>query len=290
MLLIEEVAENFGAHFKEALSKYKNLKPLSGKTLIIGVGGSGMPGAFATENSKNIHVHKGYIQDLKDDISSYDNIILCSYSGSTEEVIGFANRINKFIAVTCGGELEKIAIQKGNLVIKLPENFQPRAAIAYPIAAFSYLFDYKKVLESAVRKEWIDKTAKEICNFLENKNTVCICGVPGFASTAYYLKASINENSKMSAFYSELPEDNHCGLEALSKDVPYIIFGTPSNDRIKKRIQYMISLGLPILEIKNNNSIELLWTAIKASVLLAKARKVNPNELERVPELKKFLS
>jgi bifunctional phosphoglucose/phosphomannose isomerase len=293
MLPMEDVAENFGAHFKEALEKYKKLKKLSGRTLIVGMGGSGMPGAFAAENSKNVDVHKGYLQDLAKDLVSYDNVILSSYSGGTEEVLGFAENLDKFIAMTCGGRLGEIAKVKSNPVIALPANFQPRAAIPYPIAAFSYLLGFNSTLEHSVEsadKIRVNHIANQVLDFLGHQKIAVVCGVPGLASAAYYLKACLNENSKMPAFYAELPEDNHCTLEALSADSPYIIFGEPKNERVRKRAKYMCGLGLPALWIKNDNPVELLWAAMKASVMLASKRGVSPDELSRVPGLKNFLS
>ena len=293
MFAMEDVAENFGLHFKKALEKYGHLERLNGRTLIVGMGGSGMPGAFAAENGRNADVHKGYVQDLTKDVNSYDNIILSSYSGGTEEVLSFAEKLEKFTAITCGGRLGEIAKAKSNQVITLPENFQPRAAIAYPIAAFSYLLGFNAALAMYVNtaeKARVDKISNDILNFVANQRVAVVCGVPGLASTAYYLKASLNENSKVPALYAELPEDNHCGLEALSADVPYIIFGEPRNDRIRKRAEYMCGLGPHVLWIRNGNPVELLWAAIKASVLLAGGRGVSPDELKRVPGLKKALA
>jgi|GEM_PF-4185916 len=292
MLLVEEVSENFGAHFGAALEKYKGLKRLSGRTLIVGMGGSGMPGAFAAERAKNVDVYKGYFRDFAKDIGSYDNVILSSYSGGTEEVLSFAKNIGKFTAMTCGGELGRIAESKRNPIIRLPENFQPRAAIPYPIAAFSYLFGFNGALEASVKaaeKARVDKISSQILNFLQYQKVAAVCGVPGLAAAAYYLKGSLNENAKLLAFYAELPEDNHCTLEALSPDVPYLIFGEPANERIRKRAEYVCGLGLPVLWIRNNNPVELLWAAIRASVLVAKEKGESPDELTRVTGLKEFL-
>ena len=293
MLLMENVAENFGAHFSGALEKYKGLKKLSGRTLIVGMGGSGMPGAFAAENGRNVDVYKGYLQDFTKDLKSYNSLILSSYSGSTEEVLSFAERLDGFVALTCGGKLGDVAKAKSNQVITLPENFQPRAAIPYPIAAFSYLFGFNEALAAQVKaaeKARVDRVSDQLLNFLNGKKTVAVCGVPGLASTAYYLKASLNENSKFPAVYAELPEDNHCGLEALSPDIPYIIFGEPANGRIKRRAEFMTALGPHVLWIRNSNPVELLWIGIRTSVLLAKKKGINPDELKRVTGLKKALA
>jgi glucose/mannose-6-phosphate isomerase len=292
MFAMEDVAENFGLHFKKALEKYRHLKKLDGRTLIVGMGGSGMPGAFAAENSRNTGVYKGYAQDFTKDMGSYDNVILASYSGSTEENLSFADRLDKFIAITCGGELGEIAKAKSNQIIALPENFQPRAAVPYPIAAFSYLLGFDTALAAHVKsagKTRVNDISDQILTFLQRQKVVVVCGVPGLASVAYYLKASLNENAQLPAFYAELPEDNHCSLEALSPDAPYIIFGEPRNDRIRKRAEFMAALGPHVLWIRNGNPVELLWAAIRSSVLLARERGVSPDELKGVPGLKVFL-
>lgn len=292
MFTMEEVAENFGAHFSEALQKYRGLGRLSGRTLIVGMGGSGMPGAFAAENARNVEVYRGYLADFNNDIGSYDNVILSSYSGSTEEVLSFARELGAFTAVACGGELEKITKEKNNPFIRLPEGFQPRAAVPYPIAAYSYLLGFDARLAGYVndaKKADVDRTSDEILNFLQHQKVAAVCGVPGLTSTAYYLKANLNENSKMPVFYAELPEDNHNALEALSPDAPYIIFGEPKNDRIRKRAEYMAGLGGHVLWVRNDNPIELLWAAIRSSVRLAKKRSLSPDDLKRVSGLKTFL-
>src|SRR6185369_14871936 len=58
-----------------------------------------------------------------------------SYSGGTEETLSMTrSAAEQIVAITCGGELQRIALEAGGLHIACPSGFLPRAAIGALVA------------------------------------------------------------------------------------------------------------------------------------------------------------
>jgi glucose/mannose-6-phosphate isomerase len=158
--------------------------------------------------------------------------VLCSsYSGNTEETLaGYAAAealgAQRLVATT-GGELAEAARADDVPVIGLPAGLQPRAAVGYMFcvaaelaalalagprlhteidAAASHLGE---AFETAVAR------ARELAGQI-GAATPVVYGSDLTASVAYRWKTQINENAKVPAYSSVLPEADHNEIEGWS--------------------------------------------------------------------------
>jgi glucose/mannose-6-phosphate isomerase len=160
-----------------------------------------------------------------------DTTVLCaSYSGNTEETLAAFEAAGALgahrVAVTSGGQLAELARSESVPVIPVPAAFQPRVAVAYmTVAALEVAaacgagprmaseIDVASAHIEQLCAEWGPEAddgniAKEIALALHGSVPV-ITGAGLTAPVAYRWKTQINENAKIPAFASELPEANH---------------------------------------------------------------------------------
>ena len=201
---------------------------------VCGVGGSAVGGdlavaALSDRLTKPMMVPRGY--ELPSWAPAGSAVLCSSYSGNTEETLACyaaaeALGAQRLVATT-GGELADVARADGVPVIGLPAGLQPRAAVGYMFciatelaalsvagprinteidAAASHLGEALAAAESRARE-----LAAEI-----GAATVLIYGSDLTAPVAYRWKTQVNENAKLPAFSSELPEADHNELEGWS--------------------------------------------------------------------------
>ena len=160
-----------------------------------------------------------------------ETLVLCSsYSGSTEETVATYDAARAAgaprIVATTGGPLAERAREDGVPVVPLPGGFQPRAAVGYSLvtaleaaalcgAAPSLRARSRRPPRS--RPSWrasggrrATRTgeAKRLARALHGSIPV-ITGAGLTASVAYRWKCQVNENAKLPAFASKLPEHDH---------------------------------------------------------------------------------
>lgn len=201
---------------------------------VCGVGGSAVGGdlavaALSDRLTKPMLVPRGY--ELPSWAPAGSAVLCSSYSGNTEETLACyaaaeALGAQRLVATT-GGELADVARADGVPVIGLPAGLQPRAAVGYMFciaaelaalsvagprinteidAAASHLGEALAAAESRARE-----LAAEI-----GAATVLVYGSDLTAPVAYRWKTQVNENAKLPAFSSELPEADHNELEGWS--------------------------------------------------------------------------
>ncbi len=139
-----EVEENFYQQLESSkkiaesveLGQIK-LKKFAGLA-ILGMGGSGFVGDIIKSLVKDeidipVEIVKSY--DLPGFVKNGWLVIPVSYSGNTEEtIIATRQALERgctLLCVTAGGEMEKIAQENNQAVIKVPSGFQPRGASGY---------------------------------------------------------------------------------------------------------------------------------------------------------------
>ena len=192
------------------------------------VGGRLAAGALGPRLRRPLALAMGY------DIPSWigaETLVLCSsYSGTTEETVATYDAARAAgaprIVATTGGPLAERAREDGVPVVPLPGGFQPRAAVGYSLvtaleaaalcgAAPSLRAEVEAAaaLAAELAREWgpdadEDNDAKRIARALHGTIPV-ITGAGLTASVAYRWKCQINENAKMPAFFSKLPEHDH---------------------------------------------------------------------------------
>jgi glucose/mannose-6-phosphate isomerase len=224
-------------HLRDALWRIESARAAAIEApaaFVCGMGGSAIGGdlavaALADRLTKPMMVQRGY--ELPAWAPAGSAVLCSSYSGDTEETLACyaaaeALGAHRLIATT-GGELAEAARADGVPVIGLPAGLQPRAAVGYMFcvaaelaalslsgprihteidAAASHLGEAYAAAESRARE-----LAAEI-----GDATVIAYGSDLTASVAYRWKTQINENAKLPAFSSVLPEADHNEIEGWS--------------------------------------------------------------------------
>jgi len=334
-----EVEENFYRQLEDSkkiaesvdLNRIK-LKRFSG-IAILGMGGSGFAGDIIKSLVKDeidmpVEIVKSY--DLPSFVKNDWLVIPVSYSGNTEETIAAARQALKkgctLLCVTTDGEIEKIAQENNQVVIKVPSGFQPRGASGYLFFS-TYLVlgrmgiininagDVKEALDLVKNKvsqyareiKTEENYAKQIAFGIGNKLPV-IYGTSGILSAvAFRWKCEFNENSKFPSFWSEFPELNHNetvgweNLKELTSNFVLIVFkDSDATAKIKTRIDTTVKI------IKNNLSkiieisvegrsklakaLALMYLGDIASVYLALLNETDPTPVDKISVLKSELA
>ena len=234
--------------------------------------------------------------------------VLCSsYSGGTEETLACfaaaeALGARRLVAST-GGQLVEEARQAGVPVIGLPGIFQPRAAVAYMFTIAAEAAALAGVAPRihteidaaaaflAEQAEDLQARAKAIAAELGATPAV-IYGADLTASLARRWKSQINENAKLPAYYSELPEADHnelCGWEgAANGSAPAAVFleDADQHPRVRRRFEMTAELVAPhaaasvrVESVGETRVERLLWTLMLGDLVsleIAELRGVDP--------------
>ena len=241
------------ASFTEHNSKLQNV-------LISGLGGSGIGGSIATFLTENeakipVAVNKNYF--LPNYIDSNSLVIICSYSGNTEETVNCLKEAikknAKIICITSGGKIAEEA-NKNNLdIITIPGGMPPRSCLGYSLIQLFYVLNYFGVINSGFEKQFeaaadlIDKEensilieAKLIAEKLFNKTPV-IYSETSTEGVSIRFRQQLNENSKILCWHHVFPEMNHnelVGWRDQRNDLAVIILRNNTDyERIQKRME-----------------------------------------------------
>ena len=200
--------------------------------LIGGMGGSGIGGNYvaAVVNDSPIRAtgHKDYAP-LPGWVSRVGPLVVgVSYSGNTEETLSVVDEANRLglplVALTTGGALKELASEGGWPTVDIPAGLQPRAALGYlfgatlrVVGASSRISDFVADLSEAAdvvdeittegSTGWLE--AERLAAALGNRASIVYGGGPISSTAAQRWKTQINENAKMPAWWSVLPELDH---------------------------------------------------------------------------------
>jgi glucose/mannose-6-phosphate isomerase len=232
-------------HLRDALWRVESAKLEShdapGGLIVAGMGGSAIGGALARaalgdRASRPIVVMRDYGVPAW---TTPDTTVLCaSYSGNTEETLAAFDAAGALgarrVVATTGGKLAAAAREEGVPVIPLPGGFQPRAAVGYMLVIaleVAALCGAAESLHSEIDvaaahteelvAEWgpdgaEDALAKQLARGL-HETVPQIAGAGLTAPIAYRWKTQFNENGKLPAFATELPELDHNELVGWSR-------------------------------------------------------------------------
>jgi glucose/mannose-6-phosphate isomerase len=293
--------------------------------LICAVGGSAIGGdlaiaALGERLTRPLVTVRGY--DLPSWATSEWLALCVSYSGDTEETLSSfaaAEEIGmRRIAVSTGGALVEAAREADVLVVGLPGILPaPRTAVAYMFVAAAHvaaLAGAAPRIESEVeaaavfleqqRDELRDRAA-EIAASLEG-------GLPVFTGAdltipvARRWKAQVNENAKLPAFFSELPEANHnelCGWagnpSSGARLVAVQLEDADQHPRERRRFDLTAEAVrnedtdvVRIETVGESRTERLLWAVVLGdlvSLQLAESRGVDPLPVDAIEDLKAAL-
>lgn len=303
-----DLAKNTGAELDS--KKIKNI-------FICGMGGSALPGELLQllTNSLKIKIpvfiHRNYEVPLLADENSL--IVAISYSGNTEETISsFKESLGKklnIIAISSGGEIEKLCKENGVPLSIIPPGLPPRMALGYQFSALLKILENSHILPEVsenilniidnLDEEKLDKEGRGLSEKILGKIPL-IYSSQKYEPLAFIFKILLNENSKMPAFWNKFPELDHNEIEAFnskeSKFTVLILKSNDENDRVSKRMDITADIiksrgsevnfieisGKTIFEKIINSLILFYWT----SYYLAKVQKINPFENKLIDELK----
>jgi glucose/mannose-6-phosphate isomerase len=259
-----------------------------------------------------------------------DTLVLASsYSGNTAETLAqFEQAVERgcrVLAITSGGELARRAEERGVPSLRLPEGFaMPRAAFGYlalaPLGALARfglvpslereLEDAIVVLERVVQASGPDvpsraNPAKSLALRVGERVPV-IWGAEGVASVAASRwKAQWNENAKLPAFSSALPELDHNEVVGWSEGRGRAFFlltlrhegeHPEVSARIPLSVEIARSAGMDVEEVWAHGRsalarlLELVLLGDLTSTYLALSRDVDPSPIDAIVRLKRALS
>jgi glucose/mannose-6-phosphate isomerase len=241
--------------------------------LICGMGGSAIGGAY-TEAYLRDHLDIPIIISKKHHppnfVSPSTLVIVCSYSGNTEETIqnflAVIEREAPVIAITSGGMLASYCESLGIPILRVASGFRPRASLPLLFPPIPILISrIVKFLDCALdfneAANLIDKMKDELSPsslFSENPakqvaasiaSTIpMVCSSIGCLS--YRMRCQLNENSKLPAVDLEFPELGHnhiMGLESHPRNLSQlslILLALKSeNQAISARADYLKELA-----------------------------------------------
>jgi glucose/mannose-6-phosphate isomerase len=291
-----------------------------GGLVVCGMGGSAIGGdlaavAFGSRLSRPLDTVRSY--ELPSSMLP-DRAVLCSsYSGDTEETIACYEAAEALgarrIVATAGGELAAAARRDGVPVIGFPAGLEPRAAVGY---VFTVAAEVAALVGAApgIRTE-IDSSAPhlreasaslaelaaELAERLEGSIPV-IHGADLTAPVAVRWKTQINENAKLPAFASELPEADHNEIAGWgdasesSRLSAAFLEDRDQHPRVRQRFDLTAKLveagsaAVVRVETEGESRTErLLWAVMLGDLVslhLAARRGVDPSPIEAIDRLK----
>jgi glucose/mannose-6-phosphate isomerase len=291
--------------------------------IVCGMGGSAIGGDLAAA-ALGARLTKPLLTVRRYELPAWtspDSTVLCSsYSGDTEETLACFEAAEALgarrLVATTGGQLAEAARREGVPVIGLPAGLQPRAAVAY---MFAVAAEVASLTEAAPRINMeIDRAAArleagrdallerslEFADAIEDTTPV-VHGSDLTEAVAYRWKCEINENAKLPAFSSLLPEANHnelVGWEGASQNGRFSCVFLEDRDqhpRERRRIELTAKLTEPSVErvlrievegeTRTERMLELVMLGDLISLHLAARRDRDPSPVEVIERLKSEL-
>ncbi len=291
------------------------------KIHLVGLGGSAIAGELMMDMLAPVHsisIHRG-TKPPRDK----RGVIVSSYSGNTSEILELSGLVTgglrTVVYFTSGGKLETLGAENSIPVWKMPDGYQPRAAVGWSLSYVASILERwrvstgtqnklllaaKRLSESLERGNWEEhplvRAALPISHELYNRNGVIFHSLR-CTGAARRLAAQITENSHQAAFAMVLPEAMHNAVEGIGGSSPdkwTLIFVSDPSDPpslrslIIRSIDYFSTLGFKCLQLPSagKDQFELtlsrLFLSDIISLFLAAKIGVDPTPLRIIPKLK----
>jgi glucose/mannose-6-phosphate isomerase len=314
-------------HLRDALWKIEMAQPAPSEeapmAIVAGMGGSAIGGDLASAAlgdrlTKPMVSARGYA--LPPWAAAGAAILCSSYSGETEETLALyaaagALAARRLVATT-GGALAELARRDGVPVIGLPAGLQPRAAVGYMFTVAAELAAlagaapriHAEIEAAAAQLEARESAllgrAESLADELEGTIPV-VCGADLTAPVAYRWKGEINENAKLPAFSSTLPEASHIeisGWGEASRDARLsciLLADADQHPRVRRRLELTSELVEPhaaaVITVEAEGEsrparlLELVMLGDLISLDLARRAGVDPTPIPMIDALKSEL-
>ena len=301
-------------------------RELPGGLAVCGMGGSAIGGDLAAAAIGNrarrpLRAIRDYSLEPWAD---RDTLVLCaSYSGYTEETLACFDAVGEAggprVAMTTGGALAERAREQGVPVIGVPAGMRPRAAVVYMTVgalecaarcgAAPSLHDEieeAQVLLDGLVSEWgppagLDSEAKALAVALHGTLPV-VHGADATASVAVRWKTQLNENAKLPAFASQLPEADHneiCGWERGREAAPFaavFLEDADQHERTQRRIELtareIAATGAPVRRVRSRGRsrlervLSMVLLGDLVSIYVAALEGIDPTPVDAIDRLK----
>ncbi len=309
---IEYAMQHYTSHGKK-LADFKHI-------VISGLGGSGIAGRIIKsyyQQKLNIPIEAVSDYQLPAFVNQDTLVILCSYSGNTEETISaYKDAGSKGayrLLLSVGGTLAEMAQADGVIIYRAEGGYQPRVAFGYPI---TYLF----MIFAELLGQSIDAEIKDIVSKMKNvddylrraqyvrhefrssiRNKYVIVASPDMEAMAIRFAQQVQENAKLEAFVVVIPEANHNVIESYYKkwESNYIFMNSGENKRINLRFHFIKELlesyGSKVLEldvkpVTMDSIYEVVYVMDWVSLQIADEVAAVSNQIKNIIDLKNFLS
>jgi glucose/mannose-6-phosphate isomerase len=314
-------------HLRDALWRVDSARLERGDSaglLVCGMGGSAIGGDLAAavlgeRLTRPLITVRGY--GLPSWLASDWTVLCSSYSGATEETLACFEAASAIgarrIVVGTGGPLVDRAREEGVPVVGLPGILQPRAAVAYMAVA---AIEVAAVAGAAPRIDAEIEAAaaflEPLANDLETRSSEIAGRIDGTlpvivggdltAPVARRWKTQVNENAKLQAFFSELPEADHnelCGWAGAAasgaKLSATFLEDADQHPRERRRFELTAEAvageGVEVVRVKTageSRVARLLWATMLGDLVsleLAESRGIDPLPIEAIEGLKTAL-
>jgi len=311
-------------HLRDALWRIESarLEPWEAAgTMVCGMGGSAIGGdlaaaALGERLERPLLTVRGY--ELPAWATAQWTVLCSSYSGETEETLACFDAAGELgarrVVASTGGTLAAEAREAGLPVVGLPGILPaPRTAVAYMLVCAAEIAALAgtapgigEEIEAAAdflaeRSEDLRARAAEIAEWLGSAFPV-VHGAGLTAPVARRWKTQINENAKLPAFFSALPEADHneiCGWAREDGLAAILLEDTGQQPRERRRFQLtgeaIAGAGADVVWVEaegETRTDRLLWTTMLGdlvSLALAEARGVDPLPVEAIDRFKASL-
>lgn len=288
--------------------------------LVCGMGGSAWPAEILRDwlnPNFCLWVNKNYV--LPNQTNKKTLVIICSYSGNTEEALSCYDEAKKrglaIVGLTTGGKLKELCQQDGVPLVLIPDDVPaPRLGCGYTIGATAKILNKAGLIEnkddeivSAAKKinvSLLEKEAQDLVAKIGDRIPI-IYTTDNLKTLSFIWKIKFNETSKIPAFAFYFPELNHneLGSYTQKKDNNFIVIILKDNNdlpRILKRmaltaemiqnsgtkVEFVDLTGQTVLEKILNSIVLADWT----TYYLAEKNGIDPFDLKLQNEIKEKLN
>ncbi len=325
---MKKLVLDFPIQLQEALIIGKNYRfkaPEAEFTNIVvtGLGGSGIGGSIVQNYvfdklSVPFIVNKDYF--LPSFVSKKSLVIVCSYSGNTEETLAALEQAKKakatIVCITSGGKVAEFSNKKNIDCVLVPAGMPPRSCIGYSLVQILFVLSHFGLIgntfESEIRKaikamkdgeKETQKKANAIAKKIFGKLPI-IYSASHFEGVAVRFRQQLNENSKMLCWHGVIPEMNHnelVGWRDDAKDKIVLLLRTKED---YERVQTRMEINKKIFKKYTPNIVEIFaegksyWEQVFyfihltdwVSVFLADLRELDATEVKVIDFLKNSLA
>ena len=305
------VLANYHPHGKKA-SNYSNV-------IIGGLGGSGIGGriarlAFLQQMPIPVEVFSEY------GLPAYANektlVILCSYSGNTEETLSmFAqaqSRGCEMICVAAAGQLKSLAETLALSYYSVALGYQPRMTLGFGLGTLVMILGElmgHDMTASMTEVEAMFKSPKAIVARAKEmyevfkptiaQKFVVVCDL-AYEAVAIRFCQQIQENAKGEGFVSVLPEANHNMIESYYEkhDTNFIFLNSGNNARVNARFDFLngvlsdlgnVIYKFPVVDAGLKSQFEVIHATDWLSVWASNDKKVDNMQVGIIMNLKGHL-